>query len=106
MKRFIYWIYVVCLIVLASSCRSLRYAERTPMIGGLKGEEYQEKVISGLPHWNCVTGKVALNLNVDGGKNTKLSATLRMKKGEVIQLSVAPLLGIEVARLEISPDRI
>lgn len=29
-----------------------------------------------------------------------------MKKGEVIQLSVAPLLGIEVARLEISPDRI
>lgn len=106
MKRFIYWIYVVCLIVLASSCRSLRYAERTPMIGGLKGEEYQEKVISGLPHWNCVTGKVALNLNLDGGKNTKLSATLRMKKGEVIQLSVAPLLGIEVARLEISPDRI
>lgn len=106
MKRFIYWVYVVCLIVLASSCRSLRHAERAPMIGGLKGEEYQEKVISGLPHWNCVTGKVALNLNVDGGKNTKLSATLRMKKGEVIQLSVAPLLGIEVARLEISPDRI
>jgi hypothetical protein len=29
-----------------------------------------------------------------------------MKKGEVIQLSVAPLLGIEVARLEISPERI
>ena len=104
MKRFIYWVYVVCLIVLASSCRSLRHAERAPMIGGLKGEEYQEKVISGLPHWNCVTGKVALNLNVDGGKNTKLSATLRMKKGEVIQLSVAPLLGIEVARLEISPE--
>lgn len=66
MKRFIYWVYVVCLIVLASSCRSLRHAERAPMIGGLKGEEYQEKVISGLPHWNCVTGKVALNLNVDG----------------------------------------
>ena len=42
MKRFIYWVYVVCLIVLASSCRSLRHAERAPMIGGLKGEEYQE----------------------------------------------------------------
>ena len=48
MKRFIYWVYVVCLIVLASSCRSLRHAERAPMIGGLKGEEYQEKVISGI----------------------------------------------------------
>lgn len=106
MKRLIYWIYVVCLIVLASSCGSLRHTERAPMIGGLKGEEYQEKVISNLPHWNCVTGKVALNLNTGSSKNTKLSATLRMKKGEVIQLSVAPLLGIEVARLEISPERI
>ena len=86
MKRFIYWVYVVCLIVMASSCSSLRHAEGAPIIGGLKGEEYQEKVISGLLHWNCVTGKVALNLNVDGGKNTKLSATLRMKKGGVIQL--------------------
>ena len=55
MKRLIYWIYVVCLIVLASSCGSLRHTERAPMIGGLKGEEYQEKVISSLPHWNCVT---------------------------------------------------
>ena len=106
MKRLIYWIYVVCLIVLASSCGSLRHTERAPMIGGLKGEEYQEKVISSLPHWNYVTGKVALNLNTGSSKNTKLSATLRMKKGEVIQLSVAPLLGIEVARLEISPERI
>ncbi len=106
MKRLIYWIYVVCLIVLASSCGSLRHTERAPMIGGLKGEEYQEQVISSLPHWNCVTGKVALNLNTGSSKNTKLSATLRMKKGEVIQLSVAPLLGIEVARLEISPERI
>lgn len=106
MKRLIYWIYVVCLIVLASSCGSLRHTERAPMIGGLKGEEYQEKVISSLPHWNRVTGKVALNLNTGSSKNTKLSATLRMKKGEVIQLSVVPLLGIEVARLEISPERI
>ena len=45
-------------------------------------------------------------MNTGSSKNTKLSATLRMKKGEVIQLSVAPLLGIEVARLEISPERI
>lgn len=104
MKQLIHWLYIVCLVVIVSSCGSLRHAE-APMIGGLKGEEYQEKVIAGAPRWNCVTGKVALNLNVSG-KSTKLSATLRMKKGEVIQLSVAPLLGIEVARLEISPERI
>ena len=106
MKQLIHWLYIVCLVAVVSSCSSLRHVERTPMIGGLKGEDYQEKVIAGFPRWNCVTGKVALNLNVENRKNMKLSATLRMKKGEVIQLSVAPFLGIEVARLEISPDRI
>ena len=39
MKRFIYWVYVVCLIVLASSCRSLRHAEREPECR--RGEEYE-----------------------------------------------------------------
>lgn len=29
---------------------------------------------------------------------------MRIKKGEVVQLSIAPLLGIEVVRAEISPD--
>lgn len=106
MKYLIRWSYLVCLIITISACSSLRHTERVPMVGGLKGEEYQEKVISGSSHWDCVTGKVALSLNVESLRNTKLSATLRMKKGEVIQLSVAPLLGIEVARLEISPDRI
>lgn len=106
MKQLIHWLYIICLVALVSACGTSRHAERVPMIGGLKGEEYQEKVVAGFPQWNCVTGKVALNLNTGSGKNMKLSATLRMKKGEVIQLSVAPLLGIEVARLEISPERI
>lgn len=106
MKQLIHWLYIVCLVALMSACGTSRHAERVSMIGGLKGEEYQEKVIAGFPQWNCVTGKVALNLSAESGKNMKVSATLRMKKGEVIQLSVAPLLGIEVARLEISPERI
>ena len=62
MKRLIYWIYVVCLIVLASSCGSLRHTERAPMIGGLKGEEYQEKVISSLPRLELCDGKGGLEL--------------------------------------------
>ena len=36
----------------------------------------------------------------------RVSGTLRIKKGEVIQMSIAPLLGIEVARAEISPNGI
>lgn len=56
------------------------------------------------PSWKTVSGKVALTLNMEGQKDAKVSATLRLKRGESIQLLVAPLLGIEVARLEITPD--
>lgn len=74
------------------------------MIGGLTGEAYMEKVIELSPSWKSVSGKVALTLNMEGQKDAKVSATLRLKRGESIQLLVAPLLGIEVARLEITPD--
>ena len=62
------------------------------MIGNLKGEEYLEKVIEYAPRWQALTGKVAFSLDMDG-KSASLNATLRMKKGEVIQLSVAPFAG-------------
>jgi hypothetical protein len=45
---------------------------------------------------------MSLALDVSG-KTTKVNGIMRIKKGEVIQLSIAPLLGIEVARAEISP---
>ena len=73
------------------------------MIGGLTDEAYMEKVIELSPSWKTVSGKVALTLNMEGQKDAKVSATLRLKRGESIQLLVAPLLGIEVARLEITP---
>lgn len=91
--------------LLAASCSSTRNARKTPVIGGLTGTDYMEKVIEWAPQWQCVTGKVALNLNTGKSAN-KVNATLRIRRGDVIQLSVAPLLGIEVARMEITPDGI
>ena len=91
--------------LLVASCSSTRRMQKTPMIGGLTGTDYMEKVIEWAPRWQCVTGKVALNLNTGKSAN-KVSATLRIKRGDVIQLSVAPLLGIEVARMEITPEGI
>lgn len=91
--------------LLVASCSSTRRMQKTPMIGGLTGTDYMEKVIEWAPRWQCVTGKVALNLNTGKSAN-KVSATLRIKRGDVIQLSVALLLGIEVARMEITPEGI
>lgn len=102
---FLCYLGIMALVVLAAACSSSRHAGKSQMIGNLKGEEYLEKVIEYAPRWQALTGKVAFSLDMDG-KSASLNATLRMKKGEVIQLSVAPLLGIEVARMEITPERI
>lgn len=106
MKRFVYYIMVAFLVAVVASCSSSRRAARTPMIGGLTGTDYMEKVIEWAPRWNAVTAKVTLDFRMASGENPYVSGTLRVKRGEVIQLSIAPLLGIEAARLEITPERV
>ena len=98
------YIYIILLALLVASCSSSRRAVKAPMIGGLTGEAYVEKVIEQTPAWQSLSGKVALDLSLGDGKHAGVNATLRLKRGESIQLSVAPFLGIEVARLEISLD--
>ena len=68
--------------------------------------EFVENVIGNAGGWNALTAKMSLSLDWEGKGETKVNGTLRIKKGEVVQLSIAPLLGIEVARAEISPDGI
>lgn len=102
--RVLSYLTVVAAILLMASCASRRSLERSPMVGGLTGEAYVEKVIAAAPEWKSVTGKVALNLDMGDKGKAKVNATVRIRKGEVIQFSVAPLLGIEVARMEITPE--
>lgn len=106
MKQILKLTWVGVLVLLLASCGSNRWMEKSPRVGGLSGRAYTEKVIELAPNWECVTGKVALALDMGTKGTTKVNATLRMKRGEVIQLSVAPLLGIEVARMEFSPEGI
>ena len=87
-----------------AACTASQKAGREPMVGGLTGEAYLEKVIELSPEWQTLSGKVALQLDLGAKGNTKVNATMRLKKGELIRLSVAPLLGIEVARLDITPE--
>lgn len=106
MKQILKPMLVGAVVLLLASCGSNRWMEKSPRVGGLSGRAYTEKVIELSPNWECVTGKVALALDMGAKGTTKVNATLRMKRGEVIQLSVAPLLGIEVVRIELSPQGI
>ncbi len=53
-----------------------------------------------------LTSKITVDAKV-GGKEVSANGTLRIKKDEVIQVSLqVPLLGIEIGRLEVTPDYI
>ena len=104
MKRVCFYLFSALLIVFISSCSSTRNMKKGVSIGNLSEAEYMEELINRSPAWDAVTAKMSLAVDLNGKGPTKVSGTLRMKRDEVIQLSIAPFLGIEVARAEISPD--
>ena len=51
----------------------------------------------------CITAKVRMELS-SGGRGTTVGGTLRMKRNDVIQLSLVTFGVLEVARIEMTPD--
>ena len=97
---------VVLIVVLLASCSTTKSIKKAHSIEGMTEMEFVESVIENAGDWKALTAKMSLSLDLEGKGVTKVSGTLRIKKGEVIQMSIAPLLGIEVARAEISPNGI
>tara|TARA_Y100000589_G_scaffold155323_1_gene147906 strand:- start:47597 stop:48427 length:831 start_codon:yes stop_codon:yes gene_type:complete len=56
-------------------------------------------------NFNTVSGKAALTLTQNDKKNS-FKITFRIKKDSVIWISITPLLGLEVARVMITPDSV
>lgn len=107
MNKIIRLINISCVViatVILASCSTSRSNVKLPEVGGLTGQAYMEKVIELAPQWKSLSGKVALTLNLGSQGNTKMNATMRLMRDQSIRFTVAPLLGIEMARLEISPD--
>ena len=97
----------VCLVLLIgclASCSSTKSVKKADFIENLSEAEYMEKVLANTAGWEAVTAKMQASLKLNGKSTGKFGGTLRIKRGEVIQLSIAPFLGIEVGRAEISPD--
>ena len=97
---------VTLMVAILASCSTTKSIKKSHSIEGMTESEFVENVIENAGGWNALTAKISLSLDWEGKGETKVSGTLRIKKGEVVQLSIAPLLGIEVARAEISPEGI
>ena len=97
---------IVLMVALFASCSASKSIKKSHSIEGMTETEFVENAIENASGWESLTAKMSLSLGLGGKGETKVSGTSRIKKGEVVQLSIAPLLGIEVARAEISPDGI
>ena len=106
MRKHCYCYGLVLLMMLAlASCSTSKKVKSDAKVGDMPEAVYVENCIARPDSWVSITAKMSVEVNPGRGKSpVSVSGTLRMKRGEVIQLSIAPFLGIEVGRAEITPD--
>ena len=98
------YVFSSLVILLMGGCSSVRKVEKTPPSVRLSAETYARKLIESESAWDAISGKATLFLEVGGERSKKIAANVRIERGNMIRFSVAPLLGIEAMRLEISSD--
>lgn len=104
MRKYLYYLLVIVSVAYLTSCSSSKQLSKLPMVGNLSGTEYVEKVITSAPSWKSLSGKTSVELYLGRKGKTKVNASLRIYRDKAIQLSVTPVLGIEVARIELTPE--
>ena len=101
---------LVTLVTLAiAACKSTKNVTNTsgptPGISNNAQISYAKKVLSNVADTKVLTAKMKVNLAM-GEKNVSLSGTMRMKRGDVIQLSMTfPIIG-EVCRMEFTANEV
>ena len=63
-----------------------------------------ESLMASYPDWNTFSAKGSADLSFGASGSLSASTQLRMVRGEVLQISVRIILGIEVTRLYMTPD--
>lgn len=107
MKKYIFFLLTVLLLAGCHSSKNLEKTPSTPLTpsttkGGMQAENYVKRVCANAQTDNTLTAKIKMTLN-SGGKDISVNGTLRMKRDDVVQLSLT-FLGFEVARMEFSSD--
>ncbi len=95
----------IFLVLLLSACKSGRNLSKPAVVQATEGLNYLETVVKNTPAITTFSSKMKLTIT-SKGKDFSVNGTLRMKKDEVIQLSIVPFLGIEAGRLEITPAKV
>ena len=83
-----------------TSCRTLQNAQK-PSAGAAQQSQEQQYKVAKAQTAQCVTAKINMDVDADG-KQISCGGSLKMKRDDVIQLSLT-FLGFEVGRLEFTP---
>ena len=101
---------VLMLCILLASCRSKKEVVSTTTtvsdnttIGVPSSQGDKQPADAKQQEETCVTAKVRLELS-SNGKSTSVGGMLRMKRNDVIQLSLVTFGVLEVARIEMTPE--
>lgn len=107
---FVRFAFAICFLVGASSCKTPKNvvapvtADIKPMVNK-SVQELQDKLDSAAFNLEYINAKAAVVL-INDSNEVSFNISYRSKKDSVIWISVSPLLGIEVARLMITPDSV
>ena len=107
---FVRFAFAICFLVGASSCKTPKNvvapvaADIKPMVNK-SVQELQDKLDSATFNLEYINAKAAVVL-INDSNEVSFNISYRSKKDSVIWISVSPLLGIEVARLMITPDSV
>ena len=101
--RNIFLIVAGAALLALTSCRSSRSLPKdAPVQPRSTAADYTKTVTANAQQARALTARVKVRLET-GGKSLSCNGSLRMKRGEVVQLSLT-VLGMEVGRLEFAPD--
>ena len=95
---------VICLVLALSACKSAKSLSK-PAVAITENLDYLGSVANNTTSITNFSSKMKLTIN-SNGKDISVNGTIRMKKNEVIQMSIVPFLGIEAGRVEFTPTKV
>lgn len=94
---------LITAMLLVHACRPKRIL--TPAVRDMAAEQVLSSMLDAQASFDFFSARFTGSLDY-GGKQTDIAGTIRIRKDSAIFISVAPFLGIEVARILITPDHV
>lgn len=101
--------FALAFMILLAGCSVKKPTESTVVVNKEVSKAERKRIWTGLEEkriiYDTFSGKAKTKLSINN-KSFNATSTLRIKHGESIWISITAILGIEVARVLITPDRI